>query len=727
MSDKKITRRDFLKMAGAGAAVTAVLTGCGPAARYVRRRPYVEMPEYALPGESVYFATACRECPAGCGLVVRTVEGRAIKVEGNAEHPVNAGRTCSRGQAAVQGVYDPDRFRGPVQQSERGSGDYQPVDWDTAVQVVAKALQEDPRGIAFYLGLAPDHLYDLVREITQALGAPAPVRYGALALFEARRTLQQAAERVLGVAGVPSFDIANADVVVSFGANFMETWLSPVAYSRAYGHFRRGRVLVRGYLIQVEPRMSMTAANADRWLPAKPGTEALVALALGRLVAERRGEEPPKAFAGVDPVQVAARAGVRLHDLEGVADRLAQAQRPLVIPGGLVAGQSNGVEAVAAILALNLYLGAVDREGGVYLTPSVVAEKATDGVSSFDEVADLVRRMKQGQVKVLFVHGANPAFELPAALGFAEALAQVPLVISFASFPDETAQLADYVFPDHTALESWGYQRVVTAADRPVLSASQPVVVPLYDTKATADVLLAAVKQVGGALAEKVAYRDEVDFIKRKVLALMGQGGAYDAADPNTFWALFLQHGGWWPAEAQPQTPQASKALLNRALEVPEAQTVGEGEFALVVYPSPVLGDGAGANRPWLQETPDPMTTVMWNAWVEINPETARELGVRNHDVVRLISDYGEVEAVVYVYPGVRPDVVAVPFGQGHTALGRYAEGRGFNPASLLPLQVNEAGDLAFAGVRVRVEKTGRRRPLAHKEHLVGVYGDGAE
>ncbi|HID85284.1 MAG TPA: nitrate reductase, partial [Anaerolineales bacterium] len=346
--------------------------------------------------------------------------------------------------------------------------------------------------------------------------------------------------------------------------------------------------------------------------------------------------------------------------------------------------------------------------------------------STFNEMASLVRRMKQGQIKILFIHGANPLFELPAALGFDKALEKVPTVISFASFPDETALQADYIFPDHTALESWGYQRVAVGADRAVLSASQPVVVPLYDTKATADGLLAAVQHVGGDLTQKVPYTNEVDFLKRKVLKLIGKGGAYDVADPNTFWALFLQHGGWWARKAQPEQPQANGAVLSKPLRVPEPKTMGEDDYTLIVYPSPILAEGAGANRPWLQETPDPMTTVMWNTWVEINPETARQLGVQHNNVVRVISSYGEVEAVVYVYPGIRPDVVAIPLGQGHTALGRFAKDRGANPAQLLTLRSNQVGDLAFASVRVRIEKTEQRRPLARKENVVGVYGDGA-
>ena len=177
---KRISRRDFLKLTGAGVATTAVLTGCGTASRHVLREPYMEMPEYTFNGKSTYFATTCRECSAGCGLVVRTFQGRALKTEGNKDHPVNLGKTCARGQATVQGLYNPDRNTDPVKQSARGSRDFSKMDWDAAIGVVSDALKNtDPAGIAFLTGLAPDHLFDLVSDLTSAIGAPDPIRYSA--------------------------------------------------------------------------------------------------------------------------------------------------------------------------------------------------------------------------------------------------------------------------------------------------------------------------------------------------------------------------------------------------------------------------------------------------------------------------------------------------------------------------------------------------------------------
>ena len=266
------------------------------------------MPEYNYNGLSTYYATTCRECSAGCGLIVRTMQGRAIKVEGNPNNPVNLGKTCARGQATLEGLYNPNRVSGPLKHS-RGDSLYgadnknsaSNMSWDDAIQVVADALSKNqPDEIAFLMGMAPDHLFDLVTDLTKALGAPAPIRFGALGMFEARATLMQASNDLFGQSALPFFDMGNADLLFSFGANFLETWLSPVAQTRAYSKLRRSDPNKRGYFVQFEARMSQTGAKADEWIPLVPGTEGLVALALGRLIAEASGANLPAAYANVD-------------------------------------------------------------------------------------------------------------------------------------------------------------------------------------------------------------------------------------------------------------------------------------------------------------------------------------------------------------------------------------------------------------------------------------------
>jgi anaerobic selenocysteine-containing dehydrogenase len=721
---EKLSRRDFLKVVGAGTATLSVLTGCGPIARYVVREPYTKMPEYSYNGLSTYYATTCRECPAGCGLIVRTMQGRALKIEGNPNHPVNLGKTCSRGQAALQGLYNPDRIKGPIQQ-ERGTGNGSSVNWDIAVEAVKGAiLSHKPDQIAFLVGMTSDHLVDLINEITATLGVPAPWRYGALEMFDGRTTLVKSAEQVFGVAGLPFFDMGNSDLVFSFGANFLETYLSPVAYGRGFSSMRRGAAGgKRGTMIQFESRLSQTAAAADDWIPVIPGSEGLLALGLGKAAAQLRGGNLPAAYQNVNLGQVSRLSGVSAETIMQLAGMFAQASHPLAIPGGSALGATNGVENGQAILALNVLAENLGKPGGVFLTPTLPVYEANPTIpSTFKEIENLVGLMNSGKIQVLFIHGTNPVHELPKSLGFSEALAKVPKVISFASFPDETSRQADTVFPDHTGLESWGYQKIVTGGDRPVISGGQPVVAPLYNTKASADVMLAAVQSIGGNLAKAIPYKDEVEFLQNAIKKLLLQQGYFSAPDSPTFWARWLQYGGWWNATAGLGAPSAP-SVLSQPLEVPPPDSSGDGGYFLFPFPSPLLSDGSGANKPWLQETPDPTTTVMWNSWIEIHPDTADKLGLADNDIVTVSSPYGELEVVVYRYPAIRPDTVAIPFGQGHTDYGRYAQNRGANLAVLIGNQTNQAGGLTISGIKVKITKTGRSYPLTRLESQLGVYG----
>ena len=716
MSDN-ISRREFLKLSGLGITATAVMTGCGPSSRHVVRQAYVDMPEYNQTGVSTYYATTCQECPAGCGLIVRTMEGRAIKIEGNPEHPVNKGKVCSRGLTSVQGLYNPDRIGGP-QKRTRGERSITPMSWEEAVKTVSNTLANSGK-VAFLLGLSSDHLFDLVSEITNAANATPPLRYSTLATLEGRTTLANASNELFGDARFPFFDISNADVVLNFGASFLETWISPMAYSRGFRNFRKQSFGKRGYLISFEARQSLTSANADLWVPIVPGSEGIVALAIGKLVAQLKSQPLPSLFSDITISDAAQSSGISEEKFMEIAQIVANAEHSISLPGGSALTTENGLQAAKAILGLNVLFENLGIPGGVFLSHSEIP------ASNFNEVNELIKEMNAGQIATLFIHGVNPVFEFPKSIGFVEALKKVPTVISFSSFEDESVIESDFVFPDHTGLESFGYQRILAGSDREAISSVQPVVQPIHDTKATVDVLLAAAAMVGGDITAKIKYTDEVDFIQQKITPLIEAGGFYSASELPTFWSKWLQYGGWWKTEAGLETPTESTLLSEKLTLKPIANLSENKEFHLITFGTQ-MGDGHGANRPWLQETPDPMTTLTWNSWIEIHPDTAEHLGVTDDDIVSIASISGgdAIEAVVYKYPAIRPDCVAMPFGQGHTALGRYAEGRGSNPALVWSNLTNQAGELAILETKVSITPTGKRRPLARQESKAGVYGE---
>jgi len=721
-----ITRRNFLKISAAGTA-TAILAGCSQESeRWVTLEPYVRAPEEQLAGVPNYYATTCRQCPAGCGVIVRIMNGRAVKLEGNPEHPVNRGKLCARGQAGLQLLYNPDRVTGAARQEERGSREFESVAWNDAINAIYERIEAAGSGIGVWLGSTTSgHLVDLFARFADAIGAPAPVRYDLYSGFHGYHALETATGSLIDAAGLPTYDLGGADAVFSFGADFLGTWLSSTGYGVEFGRFRSQPLGQRGFLVQFEPKMSITGAKADRWVPLRPGTEALVAQAIARIIADEgfgaadRVERAGTLAGNVDIEEAAAACEMPVEALVELARVFATADHPLALPGSTVAGANNAAEAIAAIQALNIIAGTVGQPGGMSIIPALPdALLAAPPSSTFADTTALIERMNAGEIKVLLVHGANPAFDLPAGAGFVEALANVDLVVSFNPLVDETSVHADYILPDRVYLEGWGYSVATPAfGGLPVISSQQPVVGPLYDIRSTGDVLLTVARGIPAA-AQALPWTDEVAFIKEMITAL--PTGAAGGEDEEVRWARYLQHGGWWPVEAAAETPTI---IANAPASVPPTTYQGdEGEYPyhLHLFMSVLLGDGSGASQPWLQSTPDPMTTVSWQTWVEINPATARDLGLDHGDIVEITSPQGAIRLPVYIFPAIRPDTVAIPIGQGHQDLGRYARNRGENPLALVGLETDASGNyLAWSNVRVAIRKTDDTRALPRLESTI--------
>ena len=723
----KITRRHFLKLGAAGAA-TAVMAGCQNPRPWVILEPYVRPPEQQLAGVATWFATTCRQCPAGCGILVRIMNGRALKIEGNPEHPLNQGKLCARGQAGLQILYNPDRLTGPVQQAQRATRAYEPLAWEAGINTLYQKLSAAGEKVAIWTNsTVSGHLLDIFQRFSAAVGAAPPLVYDLHLGINGYRMLSGSSQELFGQAALPTYSLSEADVVLSFGADFLGSGLSPVQYGMQFGQFRGQPLGKRGYFVHLEPRMTINAVVADRWLPIRPGSEGLVAAAIVRMIADEAlgsAERVARAqsLAGeLDVGSVAEASDLSVEDLEALARIFATADRPVAIPGAALTGAETGAEALVAVQALNLVAAAGGAAAGLALSPSSPSEAVVvPEAAAYADAQTLVDRMRAGEIEVLLLHGANPAYDLPEAAGLQGALANVPFVVSFAPLVDETAVWADLILPDRTYLEGWGYALGSPAFDLPVVTSQQPVVTPVFDSRSTADILLTVAKGIPEA-AQALPWPHEVAFLQ-DTIARLGPGAA-GGSGSEVLWERFRQKGGWWPAS--PPTPAEPTAASVPALQVaPPVYQGSEAEYPYFLYPYPstLLGDGRGASQSWLQGSPDPMTTISWQTWVELNPETAVELGVRDGDIVRVISPQGELEAPVYVYPAIRPDTVAIPFGQGHTDLGRFARDRGSSPMQLIGVRTDATGsNLAWATLRVQVRPTGKRETLALFENKQGV------
>jgi molybdopterin-containing oxidoreductase family iron-sulfur binding subunit len=690
----EIDRRDFLKLVGVGAGAAAA-AGCSE--KVEKLIPYVVQPEEITPGVPVYYASTCRECPAGCGLHVKTREGRPIKLEGNPDHPVNRGKLCARGQAGIGRTYHPDRFAGPMRRGADGA--LQPVSWQDAVAELAAEIGRAPQKTFVLGGEVGPTLSGLLDQFVRSTGA------GGRTVYEpfAPEALREATRKLFGVASVPVFDLSEADLILDFGSDFLESGASPTEHAAQLAAARDVQAHPTGgaRLVSVGPRLSLSVSNADEWLAARPGGEGILALALARVAIEKGAGTAEHQgllgglLAGYDAASAAQKVDVPAETIVRLGTALARAKRAVALPPGVALASRRAVDATAAVLLLNHVLGAIGRD--VRVPPA-----GEDHAASFRETLALIEAMDAGRVGVLLIHDANPAYSIPKSAGFREALAKVKLVVSFSPIPDETSEHAQLILPDHTPLESWG-----DAEPRPgVRSLIQPSIRPLFDTQALGDTLLA----VGRALLGEAGAAALPAGSFRGVVEAGFPGGDFRAA---------LQQGGRFGEMPVQSVSLASGAL---DLEVVEPKLTGDGSHVLVAFPHGFLYDGRGANLPWLQEIPDSVSKIAWTSWIELSPKSAGALGVDDGDVVAIETSAGRIEAQAYVRGGVRDDVVAMPIGQGHR-VGHYAsragdgmpgEARGANVMDALSASVDEAGGRAWLTEKASLSATGasRRLPL---------------
>ncbi len=678
-------RRTFLKIASAA----GLDVGCSPPHAPAKLYSYLTPPQDVIPGIPVFYRSVCRECSAGCSVTARTREGRVVKLEGNPDDPISGGALCARGQASLQRLYAPDRHRAPARAD--GHGGLSPAGWDEVLREVAGALRTArERGragaVRFLTRPEPGSAGTLQRAFLAGLGAPPEARivYDPLDV----PALRAAGRRLFGRDELPVFDLGAARSVVAFGADFLETWLSPVELTRG---FTRGRGRVgpeRTRLAWVGPRLSATGVSADVWLSARAGTERIVALGLLRWLLDPGNAVPdlaPEAGAvrrlvePFDPAAVEDRTGVAAEELALLGRELAT-RRPCAILGpGLGATGSDATDLAAAVQLINHVLGNVGRTVLYGLDPRI------DPPAPPSALAGLVADMAAGKVDLLFLHHADPAGTLPPQLGFEDAAGRVGLVVSFADRPDASSRVARQILPDDHPLEAFG--DLTPRAG--LVQIDQPAMRPLFQTRAASQALLDLARLLPlPALSGTTDFHDYfLEQTKDLAMRSAGPKGDLEAA------RRAAQERGGWRFPASP----AAVTLDARGLRpFPLPPRPPEG-FTLVPFATPLRGPGT-AGLPWLREIPDPTSAISWEPWIELSPAAAARLGVETGDVLE-VGGAAAVELAAYVYPGLRDDCAAVPFGP---ELLRLLPARWEKPS----------GGLDWLAVRPVLRKTGRRVEL---------------
>ncbi len=756
-------RRDFLKWSTAALAVASSACTRKPVQYLV---PYAQQPEAVLPGKADFYASTCMECAAGCGLVVKTREGRPIKVEGNPLDPLNQGTACARGQATFLNLYDPDRLAGSLR-LRRGRGTAEPLSQAQADQELAQAFRAaGKQGILLTGTIHGPARAQLAADFSAALGAR-PVVYDAFNP-DALRAAQAAA---YGAPATPRFRFDLAEMLVTFGADPLGSGYSRVEYQAGFGRMHKLRNQAMSRVVAFEPAMSLTGMNADtrHLVRADRLLEVALALAHQLVLLDRRSAYAANpavktALALYAPAQIEPRAGLASGTLARLAGELWQNRgRSLVYATGLPldAAAAPALEIAAAFLN-----SALENEGAT-VDASVSPSQQAQGSDA--AMLQLIGEMKSGAVKALLIHGTNPAYTLPPAAGFQEALAHVPLVAVLSDRLDETARLADLALAGLHPMECWGDAEPQAG----LYSLAQPTIRPLFDGRSLEDTLIgigrsagiaqfqsaaaaaaaaapAAKKPAGKAAAHKpaaaahkpaTAAAQQTPAAQTPATATAAAPAAPAAAAPavppkpldfrayledywrnkiyaandlagdfSDFWTSALRDGVFVPnlqrnAAGKPRAFQVA-ALAQAAQAAGTAPPEpGAGELLLNLTVSPMMGDGARNNNGYLLEAPDPVAKVCWDNFLSIAPATAKRLGLRDNDLVEFEAQGARMRVPLHLQPGVQAETATLALGWGRSSAGSIGNQVGVNA---FPLARVEAGGLAYGGLRIRPRKVGQ-------------------
>ncbi len=659
-----IDRRSFLL--AAGFSIPGAFTGCGRAP-VQKAIPYLIKPEEITPGKPYYYASTCGACPARCGVLVKNRDGRPIKLEGNPDHPLSHGGLCAAGQASILGLYDSHRLKHPLIGGSKATW----AEVDRAVVARLAEIREKRAAVRFLSGTVNSPaLQSAIDAFLASFAGARHVAYDALS----HSAILDAHERTHGVRVLPRYRFDRADVIVSFDADFLGTWVSPVEFTAAWRTRRTPPQM--SWHAQFESRMSLTGSKADKRVAIDPEETGLILSRLASAVSKRGGE----VFRSGEVASTLAAT------IAQVADRLWAARgRSIVVSGS----QSPDEQALVNLIneRLGNYGATIDLD-----TPS--GQRS----GSDEALAQLESELNAGTVAALFIHDANPVYDKPA---LKAAIERVPLVVSFAPRLDETSALAHYVCPDRHWLESWGDAEPVSGT----VSLFQPAIEPLGNTRQAIETIAAF------SGAPRSAYDAIRAHWKARVFPRQQA-----TEDFEQFWKSALETGA---VEMAPERAAARTFRADAVTAVP-ARARPQGEFSLVRYAKVGMPDSSHAYNPWLQELPDPVTKITWDNYACIAPATATALGIETGDVVRVEANGRSVELRAVIQPGQHRNAIAIASGYGSKATARFSKAGPqwlFAKSSVGSDGLVGTNIATLGGARhVRFTKTGRKHLLAFSQ-----------
>lgn len=730
--------------------------------------------------------TICLFCDSGCGIQAHLVNSnRAILLEGNPANPVNQGGVCPLCAAGAQFLYASYRVTQPMKQTKaRGDASgFQPISWEEAVSELSTGLSkmrtaDKAHGLACIAGRRRSSMFDLWRQFFNA--------FGSQNLFEMPShadSLRLATSLTMGQEATPAFALERASYVLSFGADLIGGWGAAGRMQSLFGHWRQEQPgVARTKIVQIEPRLSLTATKADEWVPIRPGAQAALALGIAAVMIEnnlydadfvsnyvfgfddwtdstgktRQGFKNfiPAAYA---PAKVTEQTGVEAEKIEEMAREFASQQNSVAVWGGDGGRSPNNIYSDLAFLALNALKGNLRAGGMISLVPSVPlaplpeveadewAQKGLEqprldltqakpvplpgnGLYAF---LDTLTREARYSIEMLMIHEANPVYSLPENQVVKNALQKIDRIVTFSSYMDETAMQSDLILPDHIALERYDDVIGLPGVPYAFYAVSKPILPPRLDTKHTGDLILTVAGKMGGAIKASLPWKNYEEYLQSRVqgLASAGTGAIADkqGAEPwnlqpgqapkknykndKDLWNKLISGLCWYDAPVDPLQnlpTQSAKyelvctSLQNKGLNVeddqvylphyaPLAPSGDETQLPLLVvsYRALSLSSGYLANPPFMNKTLWSFLLKGNDLLVEVNPETAKSLGLKEGDRATLKTPGGEVEVRIHLFPGAHPGTVFIAEGLGHTAYDEYIRGKGVNANEVIEVQMD--------------------------------------
>lgn len=775
-----VKRRDFLKIGG-GISLSTALNSC------VSRRTYDSTSKSNWLGAVEHWVpTVCKACPGGCGILVRKIDDRAVKIEGNPLHPMNKGRVCPKGQAGLQLLYSPDRIRAPLKKvGNRDSGKWETLNWEEALQTVTSRLLQlrnagKSHTVIYLSQNSNDSSDDLIKRFLRVYGTP---NYLAIDDWAA---LKKAYHLTQGVYDVLALDLENAKYVLSFGADFLTNWPNLMENQRTFGEKRAKRDIK---IVQVEPRFSLEASRADDWIPITPGTEGLLALGIASVIIKERlyneifinkftmffedwiDEKEKRKIGFKNSIlrdirldHISDLTGVPLRTIIEIAKEFSANKPALAVADCNLSFHEKGFFNILAVQFLNALVGNIDSPGGILrqrkapLTemPPVAlddsAKKAlsqeridkTQGHGLAFEALNIENFIKSAlnqapyEINCLILSKSLPGFFFQGLKRTKEIQKNIPFIVSFSPFLDEQSSLADIILPDATYFEKWQDGHVSSLSKIPVVGIGRPVIKPLYQSKPFEDILLTLTKRMGPDLSQNFPWSSYKELLLDRMKGLfMAKRGSVFATPYEEAQLRLLEERGWWIPQHD-SLDAFMKDLLNKggwqdpsyhfnersyiyqspsrkfeffpSLQPQDLKTQFSGNsseypFHLYLYDLPYSSEDSGANMPWFQETLGFRFNLLWKTWVEINPDTAKELEIHDKDLIYVESPFGKVEGIAKVFPGIKPQIIGIPVNKKENVLGQ-GEKKNNNPLTLLGETYDEqTGMLSWHSTKVKIYK----------------------